>query len=59
MTALPGLPYPLGVHWDGRGVNVAVYSELATAIELCLFDAPAGAAERTRIRLPARTGRVW
>jgi len=59
MTALPGLPYPLGVRWDGRGVNVAVYSELATAIELCLFDAPAGAAERTRIRLPARTGRVW
>jgi len=59
MRVLPGLPYPLGASWDGRGVNVAVYSELATAVELCLFDQPLGAEERERVPLPARTGRVW
>ncbi|HZL99784.1 MAG TPA: glycogen debranching enzyme, partial [Planctomycetota bacterium] len=59
MRALPGLPYPLGASWDGRGVNFALYSELATAVELCLFDAPLGELERERIALPVRTGRVW
>ncbi|MEO1980711.1 MAG: hypothetical protein ABGZ24_09355, partial [Fuerstiella sp.] len=34
----PGRPYPLGATWDGHGVNVAVFSEHATAVELCLFD---------------------
>ena len=34
----PGLPYPLGATWDGRGVNFAIYSENATKVELCLFD---------------------
>ena len=35
----PGLPYPLGATWDGKGVNVAVFSLNAERIELCLFDA--------------------
>ena len=29
----------LGAHWDGQGVNFALYSSAAHAIELCLFDA--------------------
>ena len=34
----PGRPYPLGATWDGSGTNFALYSEHATAVELCLFD---------------------
>ena len=34
-----GQPWPLGVHWDGAGLNIAVTSSTAQAIELCLFDA--------------------
>lgn len=34
----PGKPYPLGSKWDGNGTNFALFSENATAVELCLFD---------------------
>ena len=34
----PGKPYPLGAHWDGAGINFAVFSEHASRVELCLFD---------------------
>jgi isoamylase len=34
----PGRPYPRGAHWDGEGVNFAIFSEHAEKIELCLFD---------------------
>ena len=53
-----GLPFPLGAAWDGSGVNVAVFSANATAIELCLFDAD-GRRETERIRLPEFTHEVW
>lgn len=33
-----GKPYPLGATWDGKGTNFALFSENATAVELCLFD---------------------
>ena len=59
MRLLPGHPSPLGVHWDGRGVNVAVSAEQATAVELCLFDEALGAPEQQRVGLRARTGAVW
>ncbi len=36
--AWPGKPYPLGSSYDGKGVNFALFSENATAVELCLFD---------------------
>ena len=36
--AWPGAPYPLGATWDGQGVNFALWSERASAVELCLFD---------------------
>ena len=54
----PGRPYPLGATWDGRGVNFAVYSERATAIEVCLFDASDMQRERERIRLRELTGHI-
>jgi isoamylase len=38
MEIWPGRPTPLGSHWDGAGVNFAVFSEHADAVELCLFD---------------------
>ena len=53
---LPGRPYPLGASFDGSGVNFAVFSEQATAVELCLFDA--GGTE-TRHALRERTGFTW
>ncbi|MEY2932775.1 MAG: hypothetical protein RL033_3524, partial [Pseudomonadota bacterium] len=34
----PGRPYPRGACFDGRGVNFAVYSSVASRIEVCLFD---------------------
>ena len=53
-----GLPYPLGAHHDGDGVNFAVFSENALRIELCLFSDD-GVSEIERIPLPERTGPVW
>ena len=61
----PGRPYPLGATWDGAGVNFALFSEHATKVELCLFDAAgrrqgdapdraAGADRPGLARLPAR-----
>ncbi|HKR88138.1 MAG TPA: glycogen debranching protein GlgX, partial [Phenylobacterium sp.] len=51
-----GRPEPLGVTLTAAGVNVAVASSTATAIDLCLFD---DAGRETRIRLPERTGQVF
>ena len=34
-----GSPERLGAHWDGQGVNFALYSSAAHAIEVCLFEA--------------------
>ena len=52
-----GDPYPLGATWDGSGVNFALFSEHATAVELCLFDEN-GSAER-RIPMQDQTDQVW
>jgi isoamylase len=54
----PGTPYPLGASWDGKGVNFALFSENAEAVDLCLFDAT-GHHEVARIRLPEYTDQVW
>jgi isoamylase len=53
-----GMPYPLGATWDGRGVNFALFSAHASAVDLCLFK-PAGRHETERFRLPHRTDQVW
>jgi glycogen debranching enzyme len=55
---LEGRAWPLGAHWDGAGVNFAVFSADATQVELCLFD-DAGRQELARLALPARSGEVW
>ena len=54
----PGLPGPLGVFWDGQGLNIAVASGQAQGIELCLFD-PTGRLETHRGLLPGNTGDIW
>ena len=55
----PGRPSPLGSTSRDNGVNFALFSENATAIELCLFDSPNDAAESARIPLPEKTNQVW
>jgi pullulanase/glycogen debranching enzyme len=55
----PGSPYPLGATWDGVGVNFALFSEHATRVELCLFDAPDAEVESLTIPLPEQTDMVW
>lgn len=58
MPASPrSFPYPLGVSLRGdAGANVAVYSETADSVEVCLFD-ESGA--ETRVALTERTGHVF
>jgi glycogen operon protein len=62
MTTLqtwPGKPYPLGATWVGNGVNFAIFSEHAAAVELCLFDNVDAPKEIARIPLREQTGQVW
>jgi isoamylase len=59
MRVWPGAPSPLGATWDGSGVNFALFSENATAVYLCLFDAADATSERVCIPLRERTDRVW
>jgi isoamylase len=54
----PGRPYPCGAHWDGQGVNFALFSEHAEAVDLCIFDVT-GRRELQRIRLRERTDQVF
>ena len=53
-----GRPFPLGAQWDGLGVNFAVFSAHASAIDLCLFD-KAGRRETLRMPLPECTNEIW
>jgi len=53
-----GRPWPLGASVDAQGVNFAVFSAHATAIELCLYSDD-GSTELARLPLPARSGDVW
>jgi isoamylase len=59
MRVWPGSPHPLGASWDGEGVNFALFSEHATAVELCLFDHPDAAEPYAQISMPVATDRVW
>ena len=55
----PGRPTPRGATFDGRGVNFAVCSRVATRVEVCLYD-PADPAARSTAsicpRPPATSG---
>ncbi len=54
----PGSPYPQGATWDGTGVNFALYSENATAVELCLFQ-EFGSGQQKVIQMRECTAYVW
>jgi glycogen operon protein len=53
-----GQPYPLGATWDGEGVNFALFSERAEAVELCLFDTY-GRRETGRVDVRWQTDLIW
>jgi glycogen operon protein len=48
IEAWPGRAYPLGPSFDGAGTNFALFSEVAEAVDLCLFD-DAGTERRVRL----------
>ncbi len=56
MKPRPGTPYPLGATYDGSGTNFALFSEVADAVELCLFDDDG---VETRVAMSERDALVW
>ncbi|HEY4730416.1 MAG TPA: alpha-amylase family glycosyl hydrolase, partial [Myxococcales bacterium] len=56
MQIWPGNSYPLGATYDGAGTNFALFSEVATEVELCLVDSTG---TEQRFPLPESTGYVW
>jgi isoamylase len=56
VQALPGSAHPLGATWDEEGVNFALFSAHATAVDLCLFDAEG---RETRHPLTEKTAFIW
>jgi isoamylase len=59
INTLPGKPYPLGATWDGKGVNFTLYSENATVVELCFYDAGDHTIETARYQLTEQTDQTW
>jgi glycogen operon protein len=55
----PGKPYPQGTAFDGNGVNFAVYSKVATRIEVCLYAREDPRKEIARFDLPEVTYHTW
>ena len=61
MTSLktqPGKAYPLGSHFDGRGVNFSLFSAHAEKVELCLFNKN-GTEEVSRILIDSNDNNIW
>ncbi len=56
MRIVSGTHEPQGVTFDGAGCNVALFSENAERVDLCLFD---DAGHETRLTLPGHTCHVW
>ncbi len=56
MQIWPGRPYPLGATYDGTGTNFAVFSSVATKVELCLLDDDD---TETRVWLTEVDAHVW
>ena len=54
-TLTLGRPWPLGAHWDGAGVNFALFSAHAERVELCLFDGHT----MHSYPLPGSTDQIW
>ncbi len=59
LRVYPGSSYPLGATWDGMGVNFALFSEHAEAVELCLFESVEDTIEAKRILLLEYSDHVW
>jgi isoamylase len=55
----PGVPYPLGATCHREGVNFAIASHHATAVELCLFDPEDPQRELARLPLRDQTDHVF
>ena len=53
-----GYHHAPGAHWDGAGVNFALFSAHAERVELCIYDT-SGKRERERITLPECTDHIW
>ena len=56
MQIRPGSTYPLGSTYDGTGVNFALFSSVATKVELCLFD---DYDKETRINITECNTFIW
>ena len=56
MQIWPGKPYPLGATYDGTGVNFALFSEIATRVEVCLVNDDG---TETRVTMPEHDAFVW
>jgi glycogen operon protein len=52
----PGDPYPLGATYDGAGTNFSLYTEVAHAVELCLFNEDN---VESRVPLSEVDGFIW
>nr|WP_314265782.1 glycogen debranching protein GlgX [uncultured Moellerella sp.] len=51
-----GRAFPMGSHFDGKGVNFSLFSENAQKVILCVFDQDG---EETRYPLLGKTGSIW
>jgi glycogen operon protein len=56
VTIWPGDSWPLGATWEEQGTNFALFSEVAEAVDLCLFDDDG---TESRIALREVDGFVW
>jgi isoamylase len=56
-TLLPGRPYPLGATVSSKGTNFAIFSEGATRVDVCFFDAKG--VQTDCVTLRERTAFVW
>ncbi|MBX3246408.1 MAG: glycogen debranching protein GlgX [Myxococcales bacterium] len=52
----PGRGVPVGATFDGAGTNFALYSDIASKVELCLIDREG---HETVLLLPEKTGHVF
>ena len=58
IQTLRGQASPLGAHYDGHGVNFALFSMHAEKVELCLFDAD-GVTETARFAIEESDNNIW
>ncbi|MDD3668933.1 MAG: glycogen debranching protein GlgX [Alphaproteobacteria bacterium] len=54
---LPGVSYPRGTFYDGKGVNFSLFSARAARVQVCLFDK--NGRNEVRVDLPACTDEIF